>query len=243
MPGTSAPRLARLPMFRFPAATGLLGLLVAIALAPAAEATSLYQLDDGTAETAFGQSAGQDMLWLNGFETQPGAEVVTAIQVQWGVNVTHSGAGRPVSVLLYDDPNNDGNPADAILLTSAATTATPYGTGVFAEVPITPTQVSGTFFVAALHEDAPNGLTFMAAMDATTPQGRSWILHSTSGSSIDPNDLSGANQLPTGSPGTDANFGLRAVAVPVPEPGTAGLLLAGLAALSRLRRPHQQRRS
>jgi hypothetical protein len=66
---------------------------------------------------------------------------------------------------------------------------------------------------------------------------------STSGSSIDPNDLSGANQLPFGNPATDGNFRLRAVAVAVPEPGTAGLLLAGLAALSRLRRPHQQRRS
>jgi PEP-CTERM motif len=100
--------------------------------------------------------------------------------------------------------------------------------------------VSGTFFVAALHEDAPDGLTFMAAMDTTTPQGRSWILF---GNSIDPNDLSGANQLPTGNPATDANFGLRAVAMPVPEPGTAALLLAGLAALSRMPRPRRAGRS
>jgi hypothetical protein len=213
--------------------TTLFTVLLLLSIGGSAQGALLYALDDGTSETALGTGQGNDLLWLNSFDTQPGAELITAIQVQWGISTSFTGADLPVSVLLYDDPNNDGNPMDAVLLTSAMTTAMQYGTGNYVEVAIAPTEVSGGFFVAALLEDAPDGSTFMAALDTTTPAGRSWAL----AGDLDPNDLSAAQNLPNGiNPPTDANFALRAVgeaaARPIPEPSAAALFVAGGALVS-----------
>ena len=208
------------------AAVATLCLVLGGAAGPAAAITQ-YLLDDGDPETAFGMSLNNDLLWLNVFEALPGAETVVSIELMWSHSGFTNGAGGPATVLLYDDPNDDGDPTDGVLLTSVLTTMEQKGTETLVSVPIPATVVSGFFMVAALVTDAPNGLLFPAAMDISAPQGRSYIGF---GVDLDPSTLAGVNAVGTvGNPSTDANFVLRATAVP--EPSTALLTLGGLAAL------------
>ena len=149
-----------------------------------AKAGVVYSLDDGTAERSILLIAGSEpraTLWLNAFDAPPGGETITSISVTWGR--TGGGSNVPVhaptTVLLYqDDPSNDGDPRTATLLVSQVLdNGAPLGsidTGVFLVVPIPPTTVSGTFFVAALYPDPGQG--FPAPLDTTDPDllGRSW---------------------------------------------------------------------
>jgi len=87
----------------------------------------LYALDDGGAETSIGGVVG-DILWLNAFTAVAGSEKITEIHVAWGrTPATELGPSNvpnfaPCSVILYEDPNDDGDPSDAVFLTSTATT-------------------------------------------------------------------------------------------------------------------------
>ena len=75
-----------------------------------------------------------------------GSEEITSVDVAWGPMTN----GKPSTVLVYQDPNNDGDPSDAVLLTTADTTVANAGTDTFTSVPISPVTVSGKFFVGVL---------------------------------------------------------------------------------------------
>jgi hypothetical protein len=70
---------------------------------------ALYVLDDGTNESQLGISGGGPLAWLNHFTVQKGAETIDAVLAAWGVG--------PVTVAVWSDPNDDGQPHDAVLLT------------------------------------------------------------------------------------------------------------------------------
>ena len=69
---------------------------------------STYAHDDGEQDSAFGIDHAMDMIWMNSFTVQKGAETIVAVEVSWGYG--------PADIAIWDDPNNDGNPDDAVLL-------------------------------------------------------------------------------------------------------------------------------
>jgi hypothetical protein len=183
---------------------------------------ALYQIDDGTPNSVLGAPAGHSLMVMTSYQEQPNAQVITSIGGLWG-----SGAeGNTVTLMLYEDPDDDGDPDDAVLLTSVNTTA-----GLLSDfsVPITPTEISGWFFVALLY-DTPTGFTAAGALDTDTQLARSWAALSDAGT-FDINDLTNnddpiqplASLFPGAGNGTVM---LRAVGV-VPEPSTALLLSMG----------------
>jgi hypothetical protein len=140
---------------------------------------------------------------------------------------------------LYDDPTNDLNPTDAVILVSVATTIQNADTNIFNSIPIPPTLVSGDFFVAALVTTPLTGVFFPAGLDLTSSAGTSWFARSDPGG-LDPMNVAGtANdidlRLELG------NWLLRATATTgvVPEPTTLLLLSLGLVGLgfAKRRRP------
>jgi hypothetical protein len=169
-----------------------------------------YILDDGTIENSLGLTIGGDFMWLNYFTVTGGCESINTVNITWGLMSN----GVPCRVFLYDDPDDDGNPDDAVYLTEASTTVqnawtsfNPGETMIFTTVGITPTTVSGGFFVAALIQNQQAG-QYPAPMDETTPQGKSWIAYTDSGS-FDVNNLSNNTIYSTGDINYPCNFMLR----------------------------------
>lgn len=135
-----------------------------------------YLVDDGTHENSVGLTTGGDLIWLNYFYTTAGCEVIHTISIAWGLMSN----GVQCTLLLYDDPNDDGNPTDAILLYQTTTTVVNADTDIFTDVSITPTQVSGGFCVAAIIWNH-FAFEYPASLDQTSPsQLSSWVAFTTS---------------------------------------------------------------
>lgn len=129
-------------------ATRLLPLVTPLLLCPlgAVAQTVEYVLDNGVGNINTGPGTtppnGQ-VLWGNVFTAQAGGERITAISVAFGTAT----AGTPVTAVLLDDPNDDGNPSDGVLLSSGQGQVANPRSNTFTRIEIPPAVVSGRFFV------------------------------------------------------------------------------------------------
>lgn len=190
--------------------------LAAVVVAPAS--AFVYSTDDGVAEMDHGNANGGSMMWLNHFTIQPGGTVVNQILGAFG-NVPN---GASVTAHLWSDPNGDGNPSDAVSLSSGSSVTSNALTNNFNAFTI-PTIIRpvGTSFFVGFRMSFAAGMA-PARADLTVPHGQSWLVVGNN-----PNNLSGATAF-------DGNWLIRANAVP--EPATVIALAAGAAALLRRRR-------
>ena len=113
--------------------------------------SSVYIIDDGTQESNIGLDAINDLMWLNAFQVAPGADVITSISSA----VASGGAETPARFILFEDPDDDGDPSNAVFLTEASGILTDPGANVFTTVNIEPTKVEGVFFVGVLVTEDP----------------------------------------------------------------------------------------
>ena len=116
---------------------------LALAAAPAT-ASNQYTLDDGELDVAIGSSLPVDFGWLQRFDAVGGTDLITDVQI-WIPGITD---GRPVHLCVWEDPNDDGDPIDAILV--ATVTGPVRSTPGFARYALpNPGLVQGRFFVGA----------------------------------------------------------------------------------------------
>lgn len=66
-----------------------------------------YSIDDGVGELSLGASW-ETLIWLNQFQVLPQNGYISEIAVAWG----DVPAGHTAELLVFRDPNNDGNPQD-----------------------------------------------------------------------------------------------------------------------------------
>ncbi|MEM9281612.1 MAG: hypothetical protein AAGA96_07300, partial [Verrucomicrobiota bacterium] len=114
-----------------------------------ASAAIPYIVDDGTITHSAGVGApGGDLIALNRFTTQTGGEEITSIQINW----TLVADGTSATLLVYDDPSNDGNPDDLVLLNQVSVTTEGGGgfNNSFTDHLFPNTSVMGEFYVGAL---------------------------------------------------------------------------------------------
>jgi len=71
----------------------------------------VYRHDDGLMDNAVGWGTPY-LCWLNQYVVQPGQEVITEVQLAWGVLPP----GSPATLLIWSDPNGDADPTDAQVL-------------------------------------------------------------------------------------------------------------------------------
>jgi hypothetical protein len=136
-----------------------------------------YSLDVGQSAQSWGLATATGWVYINQFRVKPGAETVTHVGLAWS---PFAAQGPPVKALIYDDPNQDGNPQDATLLASADaenfwTMDGSFELG-FGVVPIGPVNVGlpGTsFFVGGFVSPAAN--SYVMLDDNGPVLGRSFV--------------------------------------------------------------------
>jgi hypothetical protein len=190
-------------------------------LSRSADATVVYALDDGVSETVLGvDTAGDDLFIANLFEAQAGGQLIAAVRIAFGSPATSLGApppGLPFEIILYDDPNDDGDISDRVRLTSTHGVVSQPGTDQFVNFGISQTTVTGWFAVGVYFSALPGVLRPIAG-DSTFPQGRTLGVQD----NVDP-DLDELFDVP-------ANAFIRAVSTSahdIPEPPTWLLIVAG----------------
>ncbi len=201
----------------------------------------IYQWDDGSAESGIalavlppGQPPPITTGWLNAFQVTAGMETITAIEIAYGFpGNTRLSDGLPISLYLWTDPTNDGNPIDAMVQRSLGEWTASVNTNTFNVYTINPLTlpVGAWFFVGATSTYTEQIVP--SALDYGPPSAhRSYLFDWTALEPVDPNNLGAARLAPTllESMGSGGNWLIRAEATP--EPGAIVLLAAPLAAIT-----------
>lgn len=234
------PRTVRCPYYP-PNLARRVAIIVAAAGIPAATALGdvEYRYDGGTMSTAVGPPGSfpvnPETGWGNYFVAEPGGEMITTISVAFGPTFAE---GREVTVWLFDDPDDDFDPRNAVPLASATMVPHTLGGSTFNDFAIEPTAVSGGFFVAVL-AFTERGVDRPAAADSDARADRSWLFYNPATEGINVDNL-GANALARrvddGIVPFPGAWLIRATGVPVPGPSGVAALTLGLGALARRRR-------
>ena len=154
---------------------------------------NIYKLDDGSTDQTLGLTLGGTMCWLQTFDTRPLAEydVITEIQVGYGFPQNPGFCvpdGTPVTACLWEDPTDDGDPSDALLLLTKASTVQNRDTQILNSIPIAATTVRGRFFAGVFLTHFIN--QFPASRDLNTQSlGRAFFLGTLTGGSFNPSNL------------------------------------------------------
>jgi hypothetical protein len=217
-----------------------------------ARAGFMYKLDDGSSEQAITLTNGGDVIWLNQFTADPSNNVITSISVAFGTPTAPNSPslnGTSIMLALWESPTNSTDPTTAVLLTTASGVVANDSTDIFNTYNITPTAVSGSFFVGveitvpAVGQSGP----FPTSEDTDNPQGRSWFAGATAGMG-NLNNLAANNVFPVetvDSLGFPGNWLIRANGQPavtaVPAPLSA--ILLGIGALGLLGYAWRRRKS
>ena len=216
-----------------PAVAFVVGILVSHA-----GATVFYAHDDGSAEDVISGGEGDGpaaLWWVQGFTTQSGGEVISSLNIMFGrrdegfQQTIGAVNGEPVKVLLYEDPTDDLDPSDAVLLISVNGTVRNANTDTFVSFPIEPTRVRDDFFVGAVMDVTGSndlgllGGGFPAALDQNPRSARaSWVAENTvPGERIDPRDVANTSTLGPvliDDVGFLGNWMIRATGKPIPPP-------------------------
>lgn len=187
-----------------------------------------YALDDGAGNFNIGPSTfDAQMLWGNYFDAQPGAETITGVSVSFAGSVP---VGREVMLVVFDDPDDDLDPTNAVPVSIGFGVTESAGPNEFLSFDVPDVRVSGGFFVAAVMSLELGQAA--ARMDPDTNVGRSWLFFD---GQVDLDNLGGSplfyNMSDTPFNGT---WMVRAQAVP--GVGGSWLLAAGLGVGVRRRR-------
>ena len=175
-----------------------------------------YQYDDGTSENSIGVTGGTlstgIMCWMSRLDAVGGADTISSISVAYGTALFPGGAppnGTLATVAVWEDPNDDGNLTDGVLLTQQATTVQNVDTDILNVVAITPVSVSGTFFVGAFCPSLMGPAAqseFPASLDLASPSsGRTWAVAQNPSTGFNP-----------------ANIGDPTYTIPLTDMGTVG---------------------
>lgn len=191
-----------------------------------------YSLDTGTATATIGDDA--EPLWsavfLNHFTATAASPIITSVSAVFGSGVSLSFVSTtdPVTFVIWNDPNGDGNPNDATVLSQASATLQVIDDGVtFVSQNLGPAfmSVGQSFFVGVYFQGYGVNKFPMGVSGGVTD---SWVSYNNTGS-VDLNDLDGS--LAFGELDVLVGAGLVAMirAEGIPEPTAFTLAFLGCA--------------
>lgn len=150
-----------------------------------------YTYDDGTTENSVGLANGGDMCHMHMFDPIEGLQVITHVSSAWGCAL-HGGSppdGTVVYVYVWDDPNNDGDPSDAVLLGQGSGTIVGGDTDLITHYQLDePVTVTSRFFIGAQTTQAAG--EYPSPMDdSQISGGRAWVVGNSVSGGFNPVDL------------------------------------------------------
>jgi len=206
-----------------------MSLLVSVVVVTSgAHAAVQYGYDDGTGSVNIGPAFLGQMLWGNYFYTQSSGGIAQDTITQVSVAFGNIAVGRTVTLCVFEDPDADGDPANAVIRATASGLTSLPRTNTFINYDVAATKISsGAFFVAALMDITSTSTTSAGdrpgRLDPQTNSGRSWYF---ADSVMNLNNLGGSpislNMANNAIPGT---WMVRATAIPAPG-AAAGVVLA-----------------
>ncbi|MEE4303706.1 MAG: choice-of-anchor D domain-containing protein [Wenzhouxiangella sp.] len=171
-----------------------------------------YRLDDGVKDSAWGLAGGGgdiSFAWLNQFTVESGLETITGLRVAFGGDSGNNNVanGTSVTFYLWADPNQDGDPSDAFVITSWSDLVASTGSNTLNTYPMPSPQTlaaGDSFFAGAIinglaNVPFPNDVR-VGALDEDgndtipnyPPALHSWVASSYQSIPVDPGDLDGA---------------------------------------------------
>jgi len=187
--------------------------------------------DDGSSENSVGLTAGGALAWMVGYGQGFPTTVISAIDTCFGTPLFPGGyvPTGPVTIGVWDDPNDDGDISDGVFVTSVSAAISPgsVDTDAFQSIPLpSPLTLTGIFFVGAVvtHSagEFPGPLDQSGGGSVCSSGVGSWVAGNTSGA-FDFNNLL-ANDVPPqtmASVGLPGNWLLRIVCCTNPDAGVA----------------------
>jgi hypothetical protein len=211
-----------------------------LACAIGSASASQYVIDDGTVESALGVSGSDpfQILWTNSFVIEAGCETITGIDIMLGVNSNVLSNGRPLTLFIGSDANQDGILDQGGVLSQLFSTVQGASTHTFVTYDLSDVTFNvGDGFVVGAVWASTSTERFVADLDRTAPHfARRSYFGIELGGTIDPNDINAIGfQNFVENIGVDGNFMLRANCGPVPEPATVVALAMGSLAVLRRR--------
>jgi hypothetical protein len=216
-----------------------LAVILSACLVPRSSFASLYQIDDGSTEGSFGLTGfnSYDMIALNQFNVIGGNNMLESVQIAFGNPLLNDPTlnGLAYTVVVWDDPNHDGNPSDASYVTSAQNVISSANSNTL-ELTMLPSCVTVTdsFFVGFLITAGDNhggGFQEPAAVDTSNFLPNRSFRTGSFGGAGDIYNLGNNGLLPLASyetGGRIGNFMIRAnPCAAVPEPSAMVLLIVG----------------
>ncbi len=185
-------------------------LLAVAGLGTFAAAQNHYILDDGSPNSGLSYGMATDYCWFQYFTTVGSTDLITNVQVMFQPGMIPD--QTPITLCVWEDPNDDGDPADAILVAQVPGVVPPVVGNAFTTYPVpNPATVHGTFFVGAyLTTDGSFGT--ISLLDYDTPlSGRAYFATDAPGF-FDPSQLSSSfyNHIEILGAGIHGVFMLRA---------------------------------
>ena len=129
-----------------------------------------YRYDSGATDNLLGWYSGGDMCWMHRFDEIPGGSVITSVQTIWG-SALYTGYNPPdgtaAQLFVWEDPTDDGDPSDIVLLTTENVVTMNTDTDIMNIYPLTtPVALSGEFYVGAVLSHVPG--QYVVPMDMST---------------------------------------------------------------------------
>ncbi|MHC5109454.1 MAG: PA14 domain-containing protein [Planctomycetota bacterium] len=157
--------------------------------------TDLYQLDDGNYNSNWGIDQPGEVAILNQFTVELGKEYASGVVIGLG----EFDAGQPLTIYLWNDPNQDGDPSDAQVLASVEGHSCSFIEDCTYELPLTFLgNAKLSFFAGVVYNsvnvegDTRDGIW----LDHDNVLEQTWVVARLDGNAIDPNDLgNGADYL------------------------------------------------
>lgn len=171
-----------------------------------------YSNDDGTAEGAVMWSGAQHNCWMTHYDSGSG-DTIDSVSIAWGYQGGTSAIdGFYAELYVYEDPNEDGSPTDAVLLGTIVTTIQQAHTNTFIKEMLgSSVAVVGKFLIAAYTFADSGTADFPSGYDSSDPASyyanEGWLCGA--GATWDPTNPTADNALEMGGIGYTYHWMLR----------------------------------